>query len=209
LNRKKVNPVGFFFSKGNRKLSQNILIFNMPHGITCRGAGQCKQWCYENKIVRIYKQVQTARIRNYEFSRRQDFVQEIVAFLKNQKETIVRVHESGDFWSQPYLDSWKEISRQLKNKVFFAFTKSFDLDLWSKLPSNFLIIQSYGSKWDTLIDPKKSTALVIDSLRPMKKGEFLCPYHDKAWRKVNKCGEACKYCCSKQPKVKHVVFLKH
>jgi len=119
---------------------------------------------------------------------------------------IVRVHQDGDFYSQEYLEKWKEIARLLPDVTFYAFTKSFELDLWKKLPKNLIIIQSYGSRYDEKIDENKNTARVVADTSEMKKGEYLCPYHNPNF---TKCGEYCIYCYSKTKKVKHVAFLIH
>ena len=197
----------FSFSKGNRKISKDVLIWNLPRAITCRGAGECLRFCYEIKIERMYPNVRKSRMRNLEFSKKKEFVKKIVEYLKRRKEKIIRLHESGDLYSQEYLDKWKEIARQLPEKRFFAYTKSFDLDLWTNLPPNFNIIQSYGSRFDFLIDKKKATARVIKDVRERKPFEFICPEQlAKKKGKEIKCMRECKLCLRKNI---HVAFLLH
>lgn len=196
----------FYFTKGNRKLSKNILIWNLPHPLTCRGSSkQCRAYCYENKIVRMYPQVQKARLRNLEFSKRKDFAKQIIRYLEKRKENIIRIFEAGDFYSQKHLDDWKTIARTLKDKTFYCYTKAFDLDLWTNLPKNFKIIQSFGSRFDHLIDKTKSTSRVIESEEELKEGEHLCPFHREDF---TACGECCKECMTLN-KITHVAFLKH
>ena len=202
----------FYFSKGNRKLNKNLLIWNLPRGITCRGAGECLKWCYEIKIERMYPNVRKSRMRNLRFSKSEEFVETITDFLKKRKEKIIRLHESGDFYSQEYLDKWKEIARRLPRKIFYAYTKSFDLNLWKDLPKNFIIIQSYGSRFDELIDKSKNTARVIMKVEDKEPNEYLCPYEE--WKRTHnpkyQCGLGCKYCMNPRNDGKiHVVFLKH
>jgi hypothetical protein len=36
----------------------------------------------------------------------------------------IRIHESGDFFSGPYLEAWMEAARQFPNVYFYAYTKS-------------------------------------------------------------------------------------
>jgi len=144
------------FSKGNRKLSKNVLIWNLPRLTTCPGAGDCKDWCYEIKFERMYKNVLPFRETNLILTRSSYFISNTVQYLNSAEQPHVRIHESGDFYSQKYLNSWKEIARQCPNKNFYAYTKSFHLDLWTKLPPNFQILQSTGSKWDHLIDKSKA-----------------------------------------------------
>jgi len=196
----------FHFARGNKKLSKIQLIWSLPRVITCPGAGSCKAWCYAKKSESCYKAVLPSRMRNWEFSKCEEFVETIVSFLKKTEKKIVRVHEAGDFYSQLYLDKWKEIARKLPNITFYAFTKSFQLDLWSKLPENLIILQSYGSRYDNLIDTTKNTARVIEKIIEIHKIEYLCPYHDELF---TKCGECCSYCYNSKNKTKHIAFLKH
>lgn len=193
---------------GNRKLSNKQAIWTLPAGKTCIGAGECAKWCYSKKAEKCYPQVRASREWKLEQAKRKDFVQLMVQAIKESKRKIVRCHQDGDFFSQAYLNKWKEIARQLPDVTIYAFTKSFaQLDFWTNLPDNFVVIQSYGSKYDNKIDYSKNTARVIDSLTELRKTEHLCPYHDKEHFK--KCGETCSYCFSKFPKVKHIAFLKH
>jgi hypothetical protein len=145
------------FSVGNKKLSKNILIWNLPRLITCPGAGACSDWCYERKIEKIYKNTIPFRLRNLDMASQSSFAADVISKLECMKQPYVRIHECGDFFNQGYLDKWKEIAGRVRNKLFYSFTKSFHLDLWTNLPHNFQIIQSTGSRWDHLINWNKAT----------------------------------------------------
>jgi hypothetical protein len=54
----------------------------------------------------------------------------------------VRVHESGDFYNQEYLDKWFVVAQGYPDLTFYAYTKSFQLD-FSKKPDNFVLIGSF------------------------------------------------------------------
>ena len=41
---------------------------------------------------------------------------------------VVRVHDSGDFFSQEYFDAWLEVARGRPRTRFYAYTKS--LPFW-------------------------------------------------------------------------------
>jgi hypothetical protein len=187
-----------YFSKGNHKLSKNVLIWNLPRLTTCPGAGACKDWCYEIKIERMYKNTRPCREQNLRESKKIGFTSEVMDYLQNRKEKYVRIHESGDFYSQEYFDKWWYIALLMKKKVFYTYTKSFNLYL-GILPYNFHVIQSYGSKWDEKIDPAKSTFKVMPKGIIPNKGEFLCPGKG--------CGDTCLMCMSSGPK--HIVVYQH
>lgn len=203
----KVEKKLFHFGRGNHKLSSKQLIWSLPRGKTCIGAGSCLHWCYEIKIEKRFPNARKSRERNLAFAKSKEFVPKIIAYIRKSKKKIVRIHESGDYFSQEYFDKWRSIAEKLPNVQFYSFTKSFQLDLWTNLPKNFVVIQSYGSRYDKKIDTSKNTARVIESEKELKENEFLCPYHDKAHFK--KCGETCSYCFDKIHKVKHIAFLKH
>ena len=68
----------------------------------------------------------------------------------------VRIHESGDFYSEEYFKAWMEVSKRMPDTKFYAYTKAVnyvkkyksDID---KLP-NFTLTLSYGGKQDDEID---------------------------------------------------------
>lgn len=66
---------------------------------------------------------------------------------------LVRVHESGDFWTENYMKAWMMVARQRPYQTFYAYTKS--LGMWYNLkdlvPSNFYLTASYGGTLDYLI----------------------------------------------------------
>jgi hypothetical protein len=112
---------------GNLKLSKNIIIWNMPSIITCACA--CKG-CYALKAERMYKQTRIMRLRNlllillcqhdYKFKKRlQDRIIELLrvhALL--YKNPILRIHESGDFFTSFYIKFWEEILKQVKINAY-------------------------------------------------------------------------------------------
>jgi len=147
-------------------------------------------------------------MRNLRATRREDFVKLMTERLRREVakgRNILRLHQDGDFYSQEYLEKWKTIARNVPEVTIYCYTKSFHLD-WSGLPRNMIVIQSYGSKWDHLIDREGNTARVVNSGEEVNEGEFLCPYHRKDF---TKCGEYCRYCMERNGKPKHVVFLRH
>jgi hypothetical protein len=66
---------------------------------------------------------------------------------------IIRIHVSGDFFSQAYFDAWVSVAVAEPYKIFYAYTKS--LPYWEKrigkLPANFRLTASFGGRRDDLI----------------------------------------------------------
>jgi hypothetical protein len=63
--------------------------------------------------------------------------------VKRKRACVVRIHESGDFYSVAYFKKWIEIAKKLPGKTFYAYTKSwFIAQHLDELPDNFIIIFS-------------------------------------------------------------------
>jgi hypothetical protein len=66
---------------------------------------------------------------------------------------LVRVHESGDFWTENYMRAWLMVATQRPHQKFYAFTKSLGMwyNLRNEIPSNFYLTASHGGTLDYLI----------------------------------------------------------
>jgi len=121
------------------------------------------------------------RVSNWLASQKEDFVPKMIDMIgeakKKGKIKAIRVHDSGDFYSPQYIDKWNEIAKAHPDMTFYAYTKSHHpklrerLNELEKLP-NFNIVQSFGSKWDHLIDPSKPHAVVFPSKELMDKAGY-------------------------------------
>ena len=143
----------------------NILGFGLPadydferEGVkynTCPGALACRGLCYAKQGGYRFPDSIAARSHNFAFSQTDGFVAGIVSDLKRKRSVnTVRIHDSGDFYSQEYFDKWCEIAKAIPEKTFYAYTKSLTLDL-SGAPDNFKVTQSLGGKHDDLVDITK------------------------------------------------------
>ena len=101
----------------------------------CRTAG-CEAVCYATKGNHVFPSVKASRERSYNESRRADFADAVAYTIRTEKHSgryknavmIVRVHESGDFYSIQYLKKWLTAWYELKNDdgvMFVFYTKSF------------------------------------------------------------------------------------
>ena len=190
--------------KGNHKLSKQVGIFTLPTH-TCIGSGICRKFCYADKGYTRFKKCVQSRENKFNISRQENFIELITTEIKKMKKIkAIRIHESGDFYSQEYLNKWKYIAKQFPNLIFQCYTKSFILDLWSNLSENFIIFQSLGGKFDNKVDLTKNTARV-DILKKIDVDEFICPYSNSDF---TKCFEYCNECFDTK-NFKHVVFHIH
>jgi hypothetical protein len=159
---------------GNAKLEKNISTFSLPAGFSCPGALEClsradpdtgkitdgkftKFRCFAAAAEALYETTRAARWHNFEAltaaGGRKAMTELIVAsFPKNLK--ILRIHVSGDFFSQAYFDAWLAAAAARPDIEFYAYTKS--LKFWvarlPEIPPNLRLVASRGGKYDELID---------------------------------------------------------
>ncbi|MAO76097.1 MAG: hypothetical protein CL699_07355 [Chloroflexi bacterium] len=166
------------FSQGNAKLKQR-LIFSLPAGKTCPGAVFCKSFavlqdngkrkiqdgkqtefrCFAASSEVQYDAVYNLRANNMELLMRSviegsmvDLINASVQHHRKKNTKLVRIHESGDFFSRGYLNAWIEVAKQNPDLKFYCYSKSLDFFLDLVLPENFYLTASYGGKFDHLID---------------------------------------------------------
>lgn len=178
-----VEPYLLRWSSYNPKLqSTGAISFGIPAYrasdgfVTCPMAGACAAVCYarQGKYVTM-PNVRAAREFNLEFLRTRpmgEFVEASCHDLRRRRARIVRVHDSGDFFSQEYLDAWYEVARRNPEKAFYAYTKSLHLDLWSRRPGNFNVVQSEGGRQDERIDPARPSSRIFIDHASMRAAGF-------------------------------------
>lgn len=68
----------------------------------------------------------------------------------------VRIHDSGDFYSEEYLAAWIRIAEQTDDVLFYAYTKEVQrvkaMMSTRPFPPNFKIVYSLGGTQDHLLD---------------------------------------------------------
>ena len=120
--------------------------------LTCPFADKCVKYCYAQKGAYTWGNVKPAFERRYEISKQDDFVEIMIEEIVKKKVDYLRVHDSGDYYSNEYIYKWFAIANALPNVRFYSYTKSIPLFLDKKIPENLDIIFSEGSKKDELID---------------------------------------------------------
>ena len=166
------------FSHGNAKLKHR-LIFSLPAGKTCPGALFCKSFavlqddgkrkiqdgkdtqfrCFAASSEVQYDAVFHSRAHNMELLMRSliegsmvDLINSSIQHHRKKKTELVRIHESGDFFSRAYLEAWIEVAKLNPDLLVYCYSKSLDIFINLDLPSNFYMTASYGGKFDHLID---------------------------------------------------------
>lgn len=123
-----------YLTPGNKKLDKSILGWSIPPIKTCMNCSDCKKDCYAMKSYRLYPNTKKAWDRNHFLAASGDHAQLIIDQLNRTKNvSAVRIHVSGDFFNQTYLDSWVYIAKMLPNLRFYGYTKVMDLLDFSEL----------------------------------------------------------------------------
>jgi len=176
-------------SKGNIRMK--IPTFSLPAIKTCKNSNElCRKYCYARKSEKRFKTVVESRKRNLKESKRLGFARKMIKEIKGIKNQYIRIHESGDFYSQWYLNKWFKICRENPNKVFLVYTQMSNLN-WKKKPDNLIV---YWTSWGNST-PDGLRAFVIDDGRGIVK-----PYDIPMNAKICKKGEKgltcdkCLYC---------------
>lgn len=183
-------------TNGNSKL-HDVLVFDLPAVLSCPNCKECKGSCYALQAQMQYADCRVFRLTNFHLAMFDINTLQILIEkqLKSANTNVVRIHSSGDFFSQKYVDMWTAIMKKFPEKQFYAYTKVEKLFKFKKL-SNFNLITSF-------INGKLNYGN-IEYCNELKKryNAFICPC---GIDKEVKCGIDCNYCVTN----KNVCFLQH
>lgn len=168
------------WSFGNTKLAkEGIASFGIPAFVsndgfvTCPSAGICAKYCYARQGRYTFASTQAPRERNLWKLRAIhekvmgeqsswgwiDFIADIVMDVEQfpKRIRLVRIHDSGDFFTEQYYHAWLDIARMCPHITFYAYSKMINLintyQIRMRLAlDNLHIVQSYGGKEDQFID---------------------------------------------------------
>lgn len=219
-----ISPV---LSYENSKL-HGIYIFDLLAVFTCRNCSTCRDTCYARKAQRLY--VNTLLRRSYMTWLAMHFLawlkQEIIAEIEKEKPDFIRIHSSGDFFSQNYADMWTEIAKLFPETKFYYYTKvSNILELETlKNMENVNQVSSILPEGERNYGDKAFVAAMVEKYGSKVK---VCPYHAPGtekifrYRRLNKnfrwqtivikqfpqihCGTDCRFCMSHE----FVIFYIH
>lgn len=186
---------GLTVGHGNLKLDKSIGIFNLPAGKEYTCSQTCPK-CFAIKAQKLYPTVLPCRLRNWERSKDDNFVSDMVELIRKAKFKTFRIHESGDFYDQEYVDKWQRIINALPRVRFYCYTKE-NIELTGK---NINIVRSilpggefnYGGN--------------IFLAKMQSKYRFpVCPATLNGRGNKVRCGKHCKLCLSE----KYMLFKIH
>ena len=196
-----------YLSPGNSKV--RCPIYNVPSRVTCRTDLICSNYCYAKKAERLYPNCLPCRLKNFELSKREDFVkafyyQHILMLDKNTgkyNKEYFRFHEAGDIYSIEYLHKLYEIISLSPDVLFYTYTKRTDIltpEELTKRPKNFIICYSVDG---LQTDIPKEIPSGFDNIAITHPTKTNCPAN-----KTKKCMQNCFKCASAGHTI---VFKKH
>jgi hypothetical protein len=171
-----------YWSVNNRKLRKTRTVsFNLPafrsaDGFAvCPQAGGCATLCYARQGRFLMPDARRTREANLAVARTDlaRFEELAIDDLTHRiKQRSIRLHDSGDFFSQAYLDCWFRIIARFPDRAWYCYTKSLHLD-WSRKPAHFTVIQSVGGKLDHQIDHSKPHSRIFASHADRRRAKYI------------------------------------
>jgi len=171
------------------------------------------------------KSVQAAYTRNYTFSRTEQFVPWMRKYLRTHPVRVLRIHSSGDFYDEEYVQKWYSIAKACPEVVFYSYTRSWrdlmlaDLIALGRLP-NVCLWWSFDRETGSppMIAGIRRAYMAVDDLdasrapddadlvfrvrrrTPMKKanGVLVCPAENGIQGKFKHTCTTCGLCWNKQ-----------
>ncbi len=129
---------------------------------TCPSAGICSSVCYARHGTYSWPQVLAKHQANLRFvlddltSWEHTMVTELGA--ARLRRAWVRIHDSGDFFSDAYTLAWLRVARAHPDVTFYAYTKEvsrFRALVEPAPPENLLWVYSYGGTQDSTLDAER------------------------------------------------------
>jgi len=157
----------YLLTNGNRELAKDgIFTWSLPalnarvdghNVVVCPNAGVCANLCYARSGTYNFSNVKAAHVRNLKMT-----LDDLLAWESTMTTELtarryrggkyVRIHDSGDFYSEAYYLAWVSIATSTPDVTFYAYTKEVEMVKRHHRPDNFVIIFSMGGKQDHLID---------------------------------------------------------
>lgn len=185
----------FQWSTGNEKLKKTakawqkrfktparFVSFNIPRLVskagqrTCPYAGACADVCYADQGRMGMPMAMNARERNLAqlntltMPKFRDTILEDLGRMRTA--THIRIHDSGDFFSRAYYETWIEIAEAMPELIFYAYTKSIPFLNWDLHPKNFRIVQSLGGRRDADIDEGRPHSRIFPTERERRQAKY-------------------------------------
>lgn len=172
-----------YLSFNNSKLRKDgIHTFGIPAYrsstgvITCPNAGTCLVGCYAKQGCYVFPVVKEAQEARLKLALSESFVDVIDSEIKRRKVKVLRIHDSGDFFSLDYFNKWMRVIARNPQVKFYAYTKMIKFFKVREkiLPNNFHVVYSYGGKQDAFINVSTDRhARVFSSVADLRRSAYV------------------------------------
>lgn len=166
------------FLKKTKYYTGVVYEWNLPSGFTCPFARECLvkvdrhtgKFDNRSNSYKCYSAMQERfpAVRNHRWLNFDYVKGGGIPELPN-KAKAVRIHMSGDFYSQHYFDMWLKICGDNPSVEFWAYTKSISywVNRLESIPDNLTLTASRGGKYDGMIGEfgLKNVEVIKDSLQ--------------------------------------------
>lgn len=189
------------FGLGNAKLAKSIATFSLPAGYSCpfaknclskadRTTGKivdgkhCEFRCFAASQECTYPGVRKSRWFNFDTVKSfKDLPSLAVLIHRSLPRHIdkVRVHVSGDFFSETYFLAWLNVAINNPTIIFYGYTKAvkYLVKYKTQIPQNFRFTASKGGTCDSLIKKHNlKSAEVVYSLKEAKQKRLEIDHDD-------------------------------
>ena len=161
------------FGLGNAKLAKSISTFSLPAGHSCPFAREClsktdhltgrvtdgvhcRFRCFSATTEARATNVRKMRWHNFNLLRRARTEKSMGKLIQDSLPLMVdkvRVHVSGDFFSERYFLAWLNVALNNPSILFYGYTKAlpFMVKYRKYFPGNFRFVASKGGTHDHLI----------------------------------------------------------
>lgn len=152
--------------------------------VTCPMAGSCGKegGCYALQGSYNWKSSKDSHTLNYELSQSQDFVKTISSEIQKRqkfqaskgKQLVVRVHDSGDYYSLNYMMDWFSIMKANPDVLFYSYTKMVKLFQATRghRPDNLTVIFSEGGLQDRSIGESHRHSRVFENENQLQEAGY-------------------------------------
>jgi len=171
---------------GNSKLGKDVPVFNLQPMATCpgrtKGCAGKSGYCYACHGNYLYPSHMVNWKNNKAFANSRHFVPAMVRDIAIHKSRVarkgeslrVRLHSTGDFYSQRYLNNWIKVANEHPDVQFLAYTRSHMLD-FSSLPDNFKVYYSIDDTTEAMPITLRQYAEVVPADHTARvKGRHIC-----------------------------------
>lgn len=197
---------GDLLTNSNQKVK--AWLFSLPPVKSCLNSGSCEKDCYALKAYKQYPSA--AALWDFNFHLVKNNLTELynrldkqLAKIAKSKMRVVRIHQSGDFYSAEYVEVWHKLAAKYPMISFYGYTKVdsiLDLTKFESL-DNVAIVKS-------LVAGKYRNYGTINYVNRMaaKHDAIVCPATYGENKAEVKCNLHCNACTKKDT---NVFFVQH